>query len=334
VATVVMLVVLRLSLGCHFLYEGLWKIANRKTFSAEPFLAEAKGPLAPLFYAMVPDIDGTERLTYEKDAQGLPRLTKGKPVVKAESTLAAWQALKDRAVEDYRMTEEQQAEADKLLKRYQAMLKEYLDDNAEEIVAYLGSLSRFQAEKEQGGNNAPYYKKRMWDRRQDLRKEVKVWLAYIDTLGDDFKNDLWNLLDDQRQARGYFPAGWNPFAWPQMEQINFAVTYGLTAIGLCLMLGLFTRPAALGGAAFMVFVILTQPNWPTIYPPAGPEGGHALIINKDFVEMVALLLLATTAAGRWGGLDAFLSRWLPFPLGCRKRQEIRSPNPEIRDQPQ
>ena len=41
------------------------------------------------------------------------------------------------------------------------------------------------------------------------------------------------------------------FAWSRIEQISFAVTYGLTAIGLCLMLGLCTRLAALGGAAFM-----------------------------------------------------------------------------------
>ena len=51
-----------------------------------------------------------------------------------------------------------------------------------------------------------------------------------------------------------------------MKQINFAVTFALTAIGLCLMLGFCTPLAALGGAAFMCFVVLTQPAWPTIYP--------------------------------------------------------------------
>jgi hypothetical protein len=57
VATVVMLVVLRITIGCHFLYEGVWKF-NHAEFSAEPFLTQAKGPAAPLFYAMIPDIDG------------------------------------------------------------------------------------------------------------------------------------------------------------------------------------------------------------------------------------------------------------------------------------
>ncbi len=97
-----------------------------------------------------------------------------------------------------------------------------------------------------------------------------------------------------------------------MEQINFAVTYGLTAIGLCLMLGFCTPLAALGGAGFMCFVVMTQPAFPGIYPPDPAVVGHALLVNKDFVEMMALLVVAATAAGRWGGLD-----YLPLSSGDR-----------------
>ena len=63
----------------------------------------------------------------------------------------------------------------------------------------------------------------------------------------------------------------------------------------------------------MLFVVLTQPSWPPIYPPAPPVVGHALIVNKDFIEMVALLLLASTP-GRWGGLDYFLYRIFGRPV--------------------
>ena len=59
---VLMLVALRLCLGCHFLYEGVWKIEHRDQFTAEPFLSQAKGPLAGFFYAMIPDVDGRQRL--------------------------------------------------------------------------------------------------------------------------------------------------------------------------------------------------------------------------------------------------------------------------------
>jgi len=60
--TVALLVALRLGLGCHFLYEGVWKIRHHDEFTAEPFLTQAKGPLSGVFYAMLDDIDGRRRL--------------------------------------------------------------------------------------------------------------------------------------------------------------------------------------------------------------------------------------------------------------------------------
>ena len=79
-------------------------------------------------------------------------------------------------------------------------------------------------------------------------------------------------------------------------------------------MGFCTRLANLGGAAFLVSVLLTQPPWPTIYPPAPEVVGHALIVDKNFVEMVAMLMLATVPVGRWGGLDFFLYQWLVKPF--------------------
>ena len=61
-----MLIVLRVTIGWHFFYEGVWKIVNADQFSATPFLTMAKGPAAPLFYAMVYDIDGRQRLAPAK----------------------------------------------------------------------------------------------------------------------------------------------------------------------------------------------------------------------------------------------------------------------------
>lgn len=68
--TVLMLIVLRLCLGSHFLYEGVWKIVHRDEFTAEPFLSQAKGPMAGFFYTMIPDINGRQRLQIIKDPDG------------------------------------------------------------------------------------------------------------------------------------------------------------------------------------------------------------------------------------------------------------------------
>jgi uncharacterized membrane protein YphA (DoxX/SURF4 family) len=318
VLTVAIFVILRLSLGCHFLYEGLWKIKNADTFSAEPFLTEAKGPAAPLFYAMVDDIDGTKRLSYDVDEQGNPKRVGGKCFVHAERYVQAWERMTENVVSHYGFDQQKEARAMQFLAAHKAALDEYLAGHADEIVGHFISLRQFEEEQKASGNDAPYYRKRAWDRQQDLRREVNGWLRTIDGMGEHLKQSLWTLLDEKQQARPFLPASWNPFEWSRGQQINFAVTYGLAAIGLCLMLGLFTRLAALGGAAFMLFVILTQPSWPTIYPPAPSVVGHALIVNKDFVEMVALLLVASSAAGRWGGLDFFVHHLIVRPWLSKK----------------
>jgi hypothetical protein len=38
------------------------------------------------------------------------------------------------------------------------------------------------------------------------------------------------------------------------------------------------------------------------------------LVNKDFIEMIALLVIASTTLGRWTGLDYFLSKC----CGCGK----------------
>ncbi len=47
----VMLVVLRLSIGWHFLYEGVVKLWN-PDWSARSYLLDSKGPFAEMFYAL------------------------------------------------------------------------------------------------------------------------------------------------------------------------------------------------------------------------------------------------------------------------------------------
>ncbi len=330
-----MLVILRLGLGFHFLYEGLWKIKHADTFSAAPFLSEAKGPLAPLFYALLPDLDGRQRLgvtlesgrpvlEVETDAQGQPIYEERKdaagkvlrrwPKYRLSAYLDAWKDFAERTKAFYQVSEEQGQAIDALLERYASSARQYVADHAEEILAHFESRQRF--ENSRGRNRAFYQRQRDWDRERELRREVQAWLAELDTLGRQFQQAVQSVLDPEQKARGPAVSPWNPWHWSRLKWLNFAVTYGLTAIGLCLILGFFTRLAALGGAAFMAFVVMTQPAWPGLYPPDPPVVGHALLVNKDFVEMLALLVIATTATGRWAGLDFFVHRLLG--RCCRK----------------
>jgi uncharacterized membrane protein YphA (DoxX/SURF4 family) len=85
--------------------------------------------------------------------------------------------------------------------------------------------------------------------------------------------------------------------------VDNANAYGLTLIGLALILGLFTRLACWGGVALLLMYYIA-------YPPFGgfsygsPSEGSYLIVNKNMIELFALVMLALTEAGRYYGLDS------------------------------
>jgi len=339
---VVTLVALRLALGCHFLYEGVWKVKrsdfrhdamwkaeNNDEFKAAPFLTTAKGPVAGFFYAMAPDIDAKERLHVEVVE------VKGKKtnVINSDGIAERWNRTRQEFVEFYRPRDSSDADsaaaqaklakgAEDTYKAFRKQLNDYLQANADDIAAYFGALDRFENDKERH-QDAPFQKQRRWDRMIELRGEAGKWIKNIEGQERAYAQSLYSLLDDDQKQRGLVTSSWNPFRWDRMKQIDFVVTFALTAIGLCLMLGLCTPLAALGGACFMCFVVLTQPAFPTVYPPDSHVVGHSLLINKDFIEMLALLVVAATRAGRWGGLDVFVSRWIIRPIFCRKSTKTK-----------
>jgi uncharacterized membrane protein YphA (DoxX/SURF4 family) len=95
--------------------------------------------------------------------------------------------------------------------------------------------------------------------------------------------------------------------------------YGLSAVGLCLMLGLFTPLAALGGAAFLAGFYLSQPPFPGL--PEGVTEGHYRYVNKNLIELLACLVLASTPSGLWIGVDALLFGW----IGRGKAEPVPEP---------
>jgi uncharacterized membrane protein YphA (DoxX/SURF4 family) len=127
--------------------------------------------------------------------------------------------------------------------------------------------------------------------------------------------------------------------WSMLQWSDVIVKYGLIAVGVALLLGLLTRSACVAGASFLLLFYLAMP--PLLGMPDNPRAeGHYLFINKNIIEMLALLALATTRSGRWAGLDGLLqflrlSRWrtaprpsprpLPVDLGAQ------TPRPDLED---
>jgi hypothetical protein len=111
--------------------------------------------------------------------------------------------------------------------------------------------------------------------------------------------------------------------------------YGLCAMGICLILGFLTPFAALCAAGFLAMIYLSMPPWPGL-PPNPKAEGHYWIVSKNLVELIACLLIATTASGHWFGLDALFfgarrrRRWARYEQRLQARQRDRQ---DDNDQP-
>ena len=99
-------------------------------------------------------------------------------------------------------------------------------------------------------------------------------------------------------------------AWSLLDWSDAIVKYGLVIVGGCLLAGFLTRTACLAGAGFLLMFFLAMPPLPG-WPENPRAEGHYLYINKNIIEMFALLALATMRTGRWAGLDGLVQFFRP-----------------------
>jgi len=264
-------------------------------FSSEEYLRASTGPFAPYFRNLIPDADSRAKLDPGRQVD-------------------AWTAERDRIAEHYGFNDDQRKKADTILLDRKKVAEEWYQapENREKVRKYLDELAEVEAV-ERNPKALDYERENAWkDRRtveaqrKDLVKEVDPWTATL-------RDALVKLAteDQVKAAKPYVP----PMG--QLEKLDLATMYGLSAIGLCLMLGLFTPLAALGGAAMLLNFYLSMPPFPGL--PEGPKlEGHYRFVNKNLVEMFACLALASTPSGLWVGLDALLFGWIG--RGARRRE--------------
>jgi len=117
----------------------------------------------------------------------------------------------------------------------------------------------------------------------------------------------WTAAGYLKQARGPLA---ETFRWlttrpDLLGNADLITMWGLTIVGVCLILGLFTRLASLAGIGFILLFYLAAP--PLIgYFYAIPTEGSYLIVNKNLVELAALAVVLVTGSGRAAGLDRII----------------------------
>jgi thiosulfate dehydrogenase (quinone) large subunit len=117
----------------------------------------------------------------------------------------------------------------------------------------------------------------------------------------------WSAAGYLLQSRGAFSA---LFRWMAGDASVLAVVnqlnmWGLTCIGLGLILGCFTRLASASGILVILLFYLCNPPFVGYFYSIPMEGNY-LIVNKNLVELAALLVILTTGSGRAAGLDRII----------------------------
>jgi thiosulfate dehydrogenase [quinone] large subunit len=117
----------------------------------------------------------------------------------------------------------------------------------------------------------------------------------------------WSAAGYLKQARGPFA---DLFRWLASEpnllaNADLITSWGLTVVGVFLIMGLFTRLASLAGIAFILLFYLCNPPFVGYFYSIPTEGSY-LVVNKNVVELCALIVILVTGSGRFAGLDRIL----------------------------
>ncbi len=284
-ATVVMLVVLRLNIGWHFFSEGVSHYTDHR-WSSEGFLRAAKGPLAPLYRSYLPDFHHFEELLHAPAVENEEHAVQGW----VDEIQKDWDEERQRFAQRFNFDEAQVKLTMKVLSDHAAELRDWAAANREALHTHVHEWQRKETTRTAPAGDLPFQKKRVTDKQGALAAEANGWKAELEKIERGFHEDLAAMVDtpEARQSLANRNAS--------LQAVDGVMKYAITGIGLLLIVGLFTRLAALAGAAFLLSVVLTQPFWVSEAAPT----------FNQFVEMFALLTLATTQVGRWAGLDHFL----------------------------
>ena len=282
------IVILRLMIGLHFFSEGTAKLGGG--FSSTGFLSNAKGPLAPGFQGMVWDREGRDRL-------GMAHNKQGDLVIQGEPTRKAWRNFRADVADYYGFDKEQQKESEKILSSYLGQYDWYVKTNRDEILKYFKQLERREGQHQDAVYTDVTSLREQGEKLEgDLRKDRAGLLSGIDKMWGGLEHDMNGLATADQAGDshvGIKKLGRRPLDSITVDRI---IPYFDLVVGLCLFLGLLLRSASTLAGMFLLSVIASQ--WP------GAVG--AAPVYYQVIELAGLVVLVTTSAGNYAGLDYFI----------------------------
>ena len=342
--TAVFLVALRLAIGWHFFFEGVHKLrsfeSGNKVFSSASYFREGPGPLASEMRKHLGDSDddALARLTpLPADAAGSadpvslmpPALNKEwddsfnqfvkfygldanqeqkakAELDKAKADVVRWlsiQAIPGKSKD--KQPTDVQAVMTEVDKTYPSSVLSVNETPAQRIADYRNKVHEYRnmLDKTNAAFNSDVVGMARLAAKNEAAGMRKSLMGDLDKKLNDLKASGGDLLTDAQRQKGVPPP-----ALPLIWWVDGITAWGLLVIGGCLLLGLLTRLNCVLAALFLLMTYFASPPWPWLPTPPNVEG-YTLFVNKNVIEMFALLVLATTASGQWFGVDALIS-WI------------------------
>lgn len=336
---------LRLAIGWHFFSEGTKKIVTNPATGethlevpTEMLFSRAVGPLEGFYKSQLPSFHDWQQLLAEprqfkplnaeqsaeaakwqreyEDAKQAAAKEKKPAEIKfppnapykawAEQIVEDWRALLSEVVAVSGLSEEARLKAANRLQFRHGQLADYLAKESQAIAEWRHELWRMEKwEETAGADEIPFQQKRIDEKQAETVATGRAWVEQVKGIQRGLFND-WRMLPPAEERLD------NPSLFAQLDEtvsddkattldrMNLAVTCLIIGVGVLLLLGLFTRVAAIGGIIFLLMVMATQPPW--------VEGASLQFFYYQLVELAALCVLIGTAAGRFAGLDFFLSK--------------------------
>ncbi len=206
----------------------------------------------------------------------------------------------------YSFNDEQKQTANAVFERYKRGLLDYLGSIESDLILYQRELRRLdQMQSFHGSTDIPFASQRLAEKRREVANQPNAWLADVRRMEREFNQDIAAIATEEQAKQG-------ELSQPESElkRNDRILVWAMMICGGCLIVGLFTRIAAVACAAFLFMVIMSQPPW--------VPGTITTLFPYQLVEMLALLTLAATAVGRWGGLDFFLHFLITAPFRGRR----------------
>jgi uncharacterized membrane protein YphA (DoxX/SURF4 family) len=301
---------LRIVVGMHFFLEGLSHLRD-PDWSSAGFRKAAVGPLADFYQSALPETGnwsgtlGTIDTRSLDDALGAWK----------DSVVATWQRRLEERQKLVPLNEASMAEAKRSLEAAKDELDAYAADKMLLLGEYRSELARrWEMESSPGAARVPFIRELIAKGRRALAAQQAEWMRDAAAIGAKLElkwDEPRTGAERQRLSGGITPT--------RLWQADRFVSWSLVTIGACLVLGVLVKFNAMGGVCFLASIVASQPFW--------VPGAQATY--NQWVEIAALLAIASLPTGGWSGLDFFLGKWLgnlcPLTGCCRAESRDESP---------